>query len=111
MTDPAVPATPAAPETPEGGPLTHFEQWAARHLDPYLQDVRAELADARIKAGRASDGIQELAPLMARLGTVVQEALKLLDPAGAPAAASLLAEAEAVAAEVAKIAAEVTPVL
>lgn len=95
------------PEAPAGGPLAHFMAALAKHLDPYLDDVRAELADARIKAENALGAAKKLSPVIQEAVSIVQEAVKTLDPADAPAAASLIERAGALAAKAAEIGTEI----
>lgn len=85
------------PEAP--GPLAHFEAWFAKHVFP-------DIADIRIKAENATIAVKKVAPVLARLGSVVQELAKTLDPADGPGTASLISEAEAVVAEAVKIGTE-----
>jgi hypothetical protein len=95
--------TPAAPpEAEAGGPLTHIEHWFAREVAP-------DIADIRIKAENAITAARKVAPAVQELASVVTEALKALDPADAPAAAGLIARAEAVLAEAVRIGAEIAP--
>jgi hypothetical protein len=99
MTSPEpVPDTTAMPP----GPFDRIEQWASRHLAPDLADLKADLADARIKAGNTAKWAQDHA-------TVAETITGLLVKAAAadPALAGLAAEAERAAAEAARIAAEI----
>jgi hypothetical protein len=93
-----VPEPAPVPAVP-GGVMTHIEEWVSRHLAP-------DIADIRIKAENALGAAGKMAPVLKEMASIVQEAVKALDPADAPAAASLIARAEAVAAEAAMIGAE-----
>ena len=100
--------TETAPEpvpepAPDGGPLTHLEQWVARHLAP-------DIADIRIKAENALGAVRKVTPVLAEAVSIIQEAIKTLDPADAPAAAALITRAEELAAEAARIGAELAGV-
>jgi ribosomal protein S16 len=100
MTTPSpepVPDTTAMP-----GSFGHIEAWISRHVAPELADLKAELADARIKAENTAKWVQDHAAVTETItGLLVKAA------AADPALAHLAADAEQVAAEAARIAAEI----
>lgn len=86
--------------TPEpGGIVAHVEHWVQEHVAPELQSVKAD-AERIVKFAEAhAANARALADLVVKL---VQAA----DPSAAPAVAALVAEAEKIAAEAARIARE-----
>lgn len=105
------------PETPEGGPLTHLEAAVARHLGPYLADIRADLADARVKAGNADikaekplAWLKDHAANAEKMAALIAKLIAAADPAAASTVSGLLPEAEAIAVEAARIAGEILAV-
>lgn len=87
----------AAPEPvpPAGMPLTHIEQWFAKHVFP-------DIADIRIKAENAIGAARKLAPALDKLSALTIQLAKA-DPGISP---EIVAAAEEAAGIVAKVAAD-----
>jgi hypothetical protein len=105
------PATPV-PEPPPPAAATpgHFEQWAAKHIEPLLRDLRDDLADARIKAENAAREAEKALALLAAHAANAEKAAALIaklvaaaDPSASPAVAALIPEAEKILAEAVRI--------
>jgi hypothetical protein len=90
--EPAETVTPE-PEAP-GGPLTHIEQWIAKHVAP-------DIADIRIKAGTALAAAQKALPVLEKVAALLEEAVK-----AGTLPAEIITRAETVAAEAASVAAD-----
>jgi hypothetical protein len=83
---------PAPVPVPEGGPLAHFEAWAAKHIAPDLADIKA-------KAEGALAGIQKAAPVLEKVAALLEKSVR-----AGTLPAELVTEAEAVAREAAEVA-------
>ena len=94
-----------APET--GGWLARLERLVAERFGPDIADCRIKAENADIKAEKALAWLKDHAANASKLADLVTEAVKLTDPADASAMSGLVSEAEAIAAEAARIAAEV----
>lgn len=89
--------TPAPAAPVPAATLTHIEKWFEEHLAPDLERLRADTAKALQYTAAHAQNLNEVAELLLKL---VQAA----DPVAAPAAAALVAEAERLTAETARVA-------
>lgn len=88
------------------GPIGHFEQWAEKHLAPGLADIKTAVAALEDKGETWTVWAQAHAANAQQLAGLVTDAVKLIDPADAAVAASLVSRAQAIAAEADRLAAE-----
>lgn len=84
-----------------GGVIGHVEHWVQEHVAPELEAVKADAGNLIRFAEAHAANAEALAGLVVKL---VQAA----DPSAAPAVAALVAEAEKIAAEAARIARELS---
>ena len=83
----------------------HFAAWAEKHLEPYLKDLRADITDARTKAGKALAYAQAHAAQEEATASLLVKIVSAADPGAAPFLAALLPEAERLLADAGKWAA------
>ena len=84
----------------------HFAAWAEKHLEPYLKDLRADIADARADAARALEYAKAHAAQDEAVASLLAKIVSAADPAVAPVLVALVPEAERVLAEAERLAGE-----
>jgi hypothetical protein len=84
----------------------HFAAWAEKHLEPYLADLRADITDARTKAGKALAYAQAHAAQEEALAGLLVKIVSAADPAAGVVLAELAPEAKRVLAETERLVAE-----
>ena len=72
----------------------HFAAWAEKHLEPYLKDLRADITDARTKAGKALAYAQAHAAQEEATASLLVKIVSAADPAAGVVLAELVPEAE-----------------
>lgn len=97
----------SVPTPEQEGPIGRFAAWAEKHIAPDVADIKTAVAGLEASGEQALTYLEAHAANAQQLAALLVDVVKVVDPADATVAAALVARAEAVAAEAARIAQEV----